>query len=155
MDYKLTLVLAFLSFTYLNCRKSNIEITQPTSITIENQPNSNRFLALGDSYSIGESVSEIDRFPNQLLSRLKAEGTKLDTTLIIAGTGWTTSNLLATISNANLTDTFGLVSLLIGVNNQYQDLPISMYEEEFTLLLSKAIDLAGGDTSKVFCYFNS
>ncbi|MEP0367568.1 MAG: SGNH/GDSL hydrolase family protein [Cyclobacteriaceae bacterium] len=108
------------------------------------------YLALGDSYTIGESVAEVDRWPVQLTDTLKRKGIQIETPKIIAKTGWTTDELLSAIEKEELTQTYDMVSLLIGVNNQYRGYPISQQEEEFEVLLKKAIAFVGGDTSRVF-----
>ena len=101
------------------------------------------YLALGDSYTIGQSVDPTERWPNQLVEALKEDGYNVGELKIIARTGWTTTNLLEAIAAEELAE-FQLVSLLIGVNNQYQGKPFELFEEEFELLLNKAIELAGG-----------
>lgn len=108
------------------------------------------YLALGDSYTIGESVSEADRWPVQLVASLKNAGISFAEPRIIARTGWTTNELMSAIDAADLNQTFDLVSLLIGVNNQYRGYKIDQQEREFEILLHKAIAFAGGDRSKVF-----
>lgn len=100
------------------------------------------YLALGDSYTIGQSVEEDQRWPNQLSVKLAENGLEVSKTRIIAKTGWTTSNLLTAIENTDL-DTYNLVSLLIGANNQYQRKDFSIFENEFDSLLNIAIALAG------------
>ena len=113
-------------------------------------PKTIKYLALGDSYTIGQSVAIAERYPIQLESQLKFDSTNFDTTIIIAKTGWTTTNLKNAIEAANITDTFNLVSLLIGVNNQYQGKPIEQYKIEFEELLKKAINFAAGKKENVF-----
>lgn len=108
-----------------------------------------RFLALGDSYTIGQSVSERERWPVQLGQALRYRGVNVQEVRIIAQTGWRTDNLQNAISGATFTTDYDLVSVLIGVNNQYQGGSISTYETEFEELLQTAIDLAGGEKSKV------
>jgi lysophospholipase L1-like esterase len=108
------------------------------------------FLALGDSYTIGESVSEEDRWPNQLARALNVKGIKCQNPTIIATTGWRTDDLAHAIRQADLTSDFQLVSLLIGVNNQYQGKSVEQYEKEFRELLATAIKLAGGRSQRVF-----
>ena len=108
------------------------------------------YLALGDSYTIGESVAEESRYPNQLASQLRDSGILMEAPLIIAKTGWRTDNLQDGIQAAELQDTFDLVSLLIGVNNQFQNRPISVYQTEFEELLQQAIAFAGGKKENVF-----
>ena len=108
-----------------------------------------RMLALGDSYTIGESVQENDRWPMQLVDMLREAGNNFEKPEIIAKTGWTTDELIAAINEANPQGPFDLVSLLIGVNNQYRGNSLLTYREEFEFLLRKAIDFAGGDIKKV------
>ena len=105
-----------------------------------------RFLALGDSYTIGESVPENERWPNQLATLI---GENIEVK-IIARTGWTTSELWDGIQNETLTPPYDMVSLLIGVNNQYRGYDIEEYRSEFVFLLNKAIEYAGGDKNRVF-----
>ncbi len=108
------------------------------------------FLALGDSYTIGESVAVKDRWPMQLVAKLKENGYEIAEPVIVAKTGWRTDQLKAAIQNTNLNDSYDLVGLLIGVNNQYQGRSVESYRPEFEELLSIAIEKAGGDKSKVF-----
>lgn len=103
-----------------------------------------RYLALGDSYTIGESVPESERFPVQLARELN-----LGEPQIIAKTGWTTDELNAAIDAANPQGPFDLVTLLIGVNNQYRGRDAEQYRDEFAALLQRAIGFAGGDPKKV------
>lgn len=111
------------------------------------------YLALGDSYTIGTSLAdEDDRFPVQIADRLNADGIDCFAPHIIAKNGWTTGDLLSATDVFSPDSTFDLVSLLIGVNNQYQSKPIAAYAEEFTTLLDRAIQYAGNDTSKVFVF---
>lgn len=99
------------------------------------------YLALGDSYTIGESVPESKRWPVQLVARLNENGYKVAPPKIIAKTGWTTGNLLnAMRSELNYTRKFDLVSVLIGVNNQYQGKSIEEYEEELREIFTLALN---------------
>lgn len=107
-----------------------------------------RYLALGDSYTIGESVAENERWPNQLASLLQANDVSTEVT-IIARTGWTTDELWQGMQAREIDPPYDLVSLLIGVNNQYRGLDIAEYREEFIFLLNKAIEYAGGDAKRV------
>ena len=108
-----------------------------------------KYLALGDSYTIGESVAESDRWPVQLVKALEKKGVNYAAPKIIATTGWRTDDLAVATRAANLKDDYALVSLLIGVNNQYQGKPVSQYEPEFRELLRLAIQLAGGKKENV------
>jgi lysophospholipase L1-like esterase len=108
-----------------------------------------RFLALGDSYTIGEGVDEAERWPRQLAALLRAEGVSVDEPLIIARTGWTTDELAAALDQADLHGPFDLVSLLIGVNNQYRGRSADEYRLEFRALLRRAIELAEGRAARV------
>ncbi|MFN8410778.1 MAG: SGNH/GDSL hydrolase family protein [Anaerolineales bacterium] len=110
-----------------------------------------RYLALGDSYTIGESVVEQENFPNQLGSLLTKSGHPTDVT-IIARTGWTTSELWDGIQKTSLKPPYNLVSLLIGVNNQYRGYDSNEYRKEFHFLLGQAIEYAGGDVKRVFIF---
>lgn len=108
-----------------------------------------RFLALGDSYTIGESVLPNERWPAQLAARLQQAGLFIDPPVIIAKTGWTTGELSAGIDAAQPIGPFDLVSLLIGVNNQYRGRSAAEYEREFTALLQRAIQFAGDRPARV------
>lgn len=110
-----------------------------------------RYLALGDSYTIGESVPESERFPNQLAALLAKEGSPVDVT-IIARTGWTTDELWQGIQTETVTPPYDLVSLLIGVNNQYRGRDSEEYREGFKFLLNKSIEYAGGDVNRVIVF---
>ena len=103
-----------------------------------------RFLALGDSYTIGEGVAPDRRWPNQLAAALQ-----LDAPEIIARTGWTTDELAAAMDAHAFHATYALVTLLIGVNNQYRGRDLANYRTEFTQLLQRAIELAGGKPQHV------
>jgi len=108
-----------------------------------------RFLALGDSYTIGESVASEERWPAQLGALLRAEGIDLGDPTLVATTGWTTDELWAGIDHANPQGPFDLVSLLIGVNNQYRGRSRDEYREQFAALLQRAIGFAGGNPARV------
>ena len=109
-----------------------------------------RILALGDSYTIGEGVLPGERWPVQLVARLRSErGLQVSEPLIIARTGWTTEELWNGIDQAAPPAGFDLVTLLIGVNDQYRGRPLSGYEEQFSRLLSRAVSLASGQPDRV------
>jgi lysophospholipase L1-like esterase len=101
-----------------------------------------RFLALGDSYTIGESVAASERWPVQLARLLREQQIAMDDPLIIARTGWTTAELSAVIDRAKPQGVYDLVSLLIGVNNQYRGRSEEEYRREFVTLLQRAIGFA-------------
>jgi lysophospholipase L1-like esterase len=107
------------------------------------------FLALGDSYTIGEGERAARRWPVQLAALARQRGLFLAKPRIIARTGWTTAELQAAIKAANNHKTYGLVSLLIGVNNQYQGQSVALYRTEFRDLLATAIHFAGGQPRQV------
>lgn len=109
-----------------------------------------RFLALGDSYTIGESVAEVQRWPVQLEKALTKRGYQVEKPEIIAVTGWRTDQLKDALLARHLPHNYDLVSLLIGVNNQYQKESLPKYQREFAELLDLAVAHAGGDASKVF-----
>lgn len=108
------------------------------------------WLALGDSYTIGESVNEAERFPAQTISLLNNNDKNFSQPKYIATTGWTTLDLLNAIEKENLQQQFDVVSLLIGVNDQYQHLDTAGYRKRFTECLQKAIALAGNKINHVF-----
>ncbi len=108
-----------------------------------------RFLALGDSYTIGTGVNEVQRWPVQLADFLRESGFDVEEPLIIARNGWTTGDLLDGIADIEITGPFDFVSLLIGVNNQYRGYPESEYRVEFRKLLKIAGEYAGGRWDRV------
>ncbi|HEX6385294.1 MAG TPA: SGNH/GDSL hydrolase family protein [Anaerolineae bacterium] len=108
-----------------------------------------RFLALGDSYTIGEGVADAERWPVQLAELLYEGGVEFDELTIVAQTGWTTAELATGIEREKLKGIYELVTLLIGVNNQYRGLSRETYRQEFVALLEEAIVFAGGDPSHV------
>lgn len=154
-----TLKILVTFFSYLlttGCSSEDIptpsEIKPPSdnSLQLPTQTETIRYLALGDSYTIGESVCVTCRFPEQLTQSLKNINLQNNFSLeIIAQTGWTTNNLISAIQSKNPTPQYDLVTLLIGVNNQYQGKSFSLYEKEFPELVAKAIQLAKGDKTNV------
>jgi lysophospholipase L1-like esterase len=107
------------------------------------------YLALGDSYTIGEKVAAYENFPTQVVTLLKEKGVSISNLKIVAKTGWTTDELQAAIKKANLRRHYDFVTLLIGVNNQYRGRKVVDYIPEFESLLQQAIQFAGNDTSRV------
>jgi len=151
--------LLILVVTSYACRKNtpfrNQQNTDTTINTNGNNPTPHdtsgySYLALGDSYTIGESVKEEERYPAQTVRLVQGEsGKKISWLKYIAKTGWTTGSLLSAIYSENIKDTFDIVTLLIGVNDQYQHFDTGGYRDRFTTLLKKGIQLAGGKKSHV------
>lgn len=108
-----------------------------------------RYLALGDSYTVGEGVDAEQRWPVQLAAALSTEGIAVAAPRIIAETGWTTDELSTAIDTAGPRGEYGFVSLLIGVNNQYRGRSLENYRDEFDAVLLRAIAFAGGDAGHV------
>ncbi|MDN5211105.1 SGNH/GDSL hydrolase family protein [Fulvivirgaceae bacterium BMA12] len=120
----------------LSNRETSVDMAEPKS----GMPL--KFLALGDSYTIGESVDTAERWPVVLAERLKEKGLSIEMPEIIATTGWTTDELKQGIEKARPNGSYELVSLLIGVNNQYRGYETAVYEREFQELLDIAISFA-------------
>lgn len=99
-------------------------------------------LCLGDSYTIGERVAPEDAFPSQVVLQLHLRGIYFYKPTIIATTGWTTDELMSAVEQANITDTYDIVTLLIGVNNQYRGRDAEEYRQQFVALLQKAISFS-------------
>ncbi|MEQ8523340.1 SGNH/GDSL hydrolase family protein [Gracilimonas sp.] len=137
------LQILFLAFLLSNCeskvKKNASDSAEPVS-----------YLALGDSYTIGTGIDQTNNYPNQLADSLSTLGFQVDTTQIIATNGWTTTDLKNGIAENKPPSDFDLVSLLIGVNNQYQWLDIELYRAEFRELLEQAVEFAGGKSENVF-----
>ena len=109
-----------------------------------------RYLALGDSYTIGQSVDVSERWPAQLAARLRNAGYENLEVFYRARTGWTTRDLLASLESDPPAGTYDLVSLLIGVNNQYQGIDIGVYQRDVQLLIERALSYTGGRKDRVF-----
>ena len=109
-----------------------------------------RFLALGDSYTIGESVPVYQSFPYQTVQLLRKKGMAVHAAEIVAKTGWTTDELMAGIDKTVFEKEYDIVTLLIGVNNQYRGKPADAYAIEFEALLDKAIAFAAGNKKHVY-----
>lgn len=104
-----------------------------------------RYLALGDSYTAGEGVAESDRWPQQLVDLLREREFDIADPEVIARTGWTTDELLAGINAAAPSGPYDLVTLQVGVNDQYRGMGVVAFAQGFARVLDRAIDLAGGD----------
>jgi lysophospholipase L1-like esterase len=121
--------------------KDNPNLMQPKQIT---------YLALGDSYTIGEAVPLAQNFPNQLAGILNSDSILVNAPQIIAKTEWTSGELLDAIQVSVLRNKYDLVTLLIGVNNQYRNYDIETFRTEFKKLLNLAINFAGANPKKVY-----
>ena len=123
-----------------------------SAITLDSTVRSHKmtFLSLGDSYTIGESVDEADRWPVQLAGLLRDDKLDVGNPDIIAKTGWTTAELQTAIAERNNTNKYDLVSLMVGVNNQYRGQSVETYRTEFRALLQTAVRFAGGKPGRVF-----
>ena len=133
----------------LTCNKNTVEPTPPQTEEEEVITEGKKYLALGDSYTIGEANFAEDKFPELLVERLRDDTIEMADPRVIAQTGWTTTKLSEAIEAAMIIDTFDLVSLLIGVNNQFTGLSLDDYEVAFEELLLQSIAFAGGDKDKV------
>ena len=140
------LIFVLLLFLLVSCSADDEaqDVQQDTPEPVE----SYRYLALGDSYTIGQGVSEASRWPNQLTAQLVLNGIDVEETKIIAQTGWRVNQLLSAIEQEN-PEGFNLVSLLIGVNNQFgsqfNGQTVEDFKPQFDVVLNKAIDLSGPD----------
>ncbi|NNK81783.1 MAG: SGNH/GDSL hydrolase family protein [Flavobacteriaceae bacterium] len=149
-------VIVFSTLFLLSCSSDDMTSNENNSENTEEEEQISslegdfKILSLGDSYSIGQSVCETCRFPEQLKSELEVNYPLSTFQLqVIAQTGWTTTNLINAINSENPDNDFDIVTLLIGVNNQYQNKPFSLYEEEFPFLVNKAIEKAKGNKDNV------
>lgn len=147
------LFLAGLLQLNISCYKPimNAVITMPTdTIPATNNATMRTYLALGDSYTIGQSVPDSDNYPMQTVSILNNSGFHFNTPEIISTIGWTTADLLNAIANKPVPiPAYDIVTLLIGVNNQYQGKRQAEYKDEFTTLLQRSIVYAGNRPSHV------
>ncbi len=143
----LSVFIIFVLFYSCGSRNNIPERGEPET---ENQYNYS-FLALGDSYTIGERVKQDERWPVQLVDKLRKQGFKMAPPKIIAQTGWTTANLYSAMeSELNYTRKFDLVSILIGVNNQYQEKSKDEYEEDLRDIFKMALNYSKRRETGVF-----
>lgn len=164
LSFLMIISLLFSIFACFSCSKEkNIdkptENAMPAKDTITNQPADTtrasdstgaKYLALGDSYTIGQSVQESERFPAQAVQLLRSQNINIKDPEYIAATGWTTDNLISAINSKNPANDFDIVTLLIGVNDQYQHRDTTGYRERFSELLNKAVVFAGSRKTHVF-----
>lgn len=108
-----------------------------------------RFLALGDSYTIGEGVGEHERWPSHLVRRLELDGFRIGDVQIVAQTAWTADELADAIDQARPKGPFDLVTLMVGVNDQYRSRPVDAFAPEYERLLRRAVAFAGGKPARV------
>jgi lysophospholipase L1-like esterase len=150
---KLAIVsLVFLGGTFACEKKESapIQNTPPVPVLPNPNPMPLRVLALGDSYTIGQGVARDDRFPHQTVARLKQMGRNFMEPDYIAQTGWTTLNLLHAIARENKPKNYDVVTLLIGVNNQFQGRDTAEYRSQFTQCLQQAIAHAANRPNRVW-----
>lgn len=145
MKYLLISLLGF--FLIYSCNRINYNM--PSKPEGSSAKKTVTYLALGDSYTIGESVDKTHSFPYQLAAGLKSVGFSVSKPEIIAKTGWTTDELIEAVKSRGITKKFNLVTLLIGVNNQYRGYPQDTYRKEFAYLLNTAVEYAGGNKEHV------
>lgn len=151
-------LLIFILLLVSSCQQNEVEIIKfennYTNMNTNSNPNSNttpalNFLALGDSYTIGESVEPTERWPFQLTEILKNAGYNYSQLKIIAQTGWTTNELKAAINAQNIQQKYDLVTLLIGVNDQFRGRDVESFRIEYIDVLNMAIALADGQPENV------
>lgn len=145
---KITVLLGLVLCFFTACQSAQ-QTPQRSENTDRSMLQSKTYLALGDSYTIGEAVKTQLAFPYQLVDKLNAMGQNYSKPQIIATTGWTTDELLAAIDKEKFSPPYDLVTLLIGVNNQYRSYPIEQYKKEFEELLQIALKMAGDNRRNV------
>ena len=135
----------------ISCAKKSENYFQPPIVDTTHLPNAihRTYLALGHSYTIGQSVAQNDKFPVQTVQLLRQQNIDMATPDIIAITGWTTGDLLNALNSDPPQNNYSIVTLLIGVNNQYQGRSLDEYKTEFTDLLNKSILYAGNNKEHV------
>jgi lysophospholipase L1-like esterase len=138
-------VLCSLLLMIAGCRPGS----SPSAASPPPHPSGQRFLALGDSYTIGESVAASERWPVQLARMLRDQGLDVADPQVVATTGWTTDELSAGMDEARPAGPYRLVTLLIGVNNQFRGRGLEEFRTQFRGLLARAIALAGDKPSRV------
>jgi len=153
--FSLTVINACSSNTNYNDEDLNIDRDDSSILLIEENNLNTRsesphsFIALGDSYTIGEGVNEDERWPNQFIDVADENGIKFDQPMIIAETGWKTFDLINAINQTNFTKKYDYISLLIGVNNQFNSMPIDEFEEDLNKLMNEMKSIKKNDGSIV------
>jgi len=150
-------ILLLTLFTLSACAKKDKattpaqHVSTATDSASTNPPGTFTYLALGDSYTVGESVPQAQSYPYQLIDLLNSHSLHVDTPKVIATTGWTTDDLIDAIAQSGITDKkFDFVTLLIGVNDQYQGLSQDNYKIKFAGVLNTAIKFANSRPDRVF-----
>ena len=153
--FSLTVINACTSNTNYNDEYLNIDRDDSSILLIEENNLNTRsesphsFIALGDSYTIGEGVNEDERWPNQFIDFAYENGIEFDQPVIIAETGWKTFDLINAINQTNFTKKYDYISLLIGVNNQFNSMPIDEFEEDLNKLINEMKSIKKNDGSIV------
>ena len=150
LKFKIKILIFILPLLIFSCDENSNPVADRS--IFPSADNGLKILALGDSYTIGESVSERDRWPNQLSDSIKYYNLDVDEVRIVAQTGWTTGDLINAINNQTIQNNYDLVGLLIGVNNQFQGRSLNEYQNQFQQLLENAISFANNDTGRVFVF---
>ena len=144
-------LIPFCFWLFISCTKPNWGASNTTPTTrVTSFKDSVHYLALGDSYTIGASVERDDNFPNQTFQLLKGAGLKMSSLQIIAKNGWTADDLKNGLAGADKKAVYQIVTILIGVNNQYQGKQLNEFEPGFLSLLKSAIVLTGNKPKRVF-----
>jgi lysophospholipase L1-like esterase len=146
-------IILLVSLTSISCKKEDqkeMPVNPPAAQAPTPSNKTFSYFSLGDSYTIGQSVDSSQRWSVQLNAQLKANGITVQALDMIAQTGWTTANLIDAINKSGNTKTYSMVSLLIGVNNQYQHLSMDQFRIEFRALAQTAIKYAGNNPKNVF-----
>ncbi|HKK79287.1 MAG TPA: SGNH/GDSL hydrolase family protein, partial [Phaeodactylibacter sp.] len=149
--YRLSILLAFV-LSVLSCEKDDFALESEAPLQKSSGIDTLHYLALGDSYTIGEGVSYAENFPSQLtlqVNELHGDSLYLLPPTIVAQTGWTAAELLQRLKQVNLRASYDVITLLIGVNNQFQGQPFSKFEEDYAALLEFALSKAQGDNSRL------
>ena len=131
-------------------RKFLILLVLSLVFNCSSEETSKNYLALGDSYTIGEGVAESDRWPVQLVEDLKNRGYSIDSLNIIARTSWTTDELVLALIETPTLPEYDLITIMIGVNNQYKGRSLKNFRDELKVLIELCLKMTAGDFSKVF-----
>ncbi|MEQ1676942.1 MAG: SGNH/GDSL hydrolase family protein [Chitinophagaceae bacterium] len=151
VSYHLSTVIfpLLLIFTLLTNKQRPDDTALANMTNMTHKTDTIHYLALGDSYTIGETVPMSDNFPSQTVQLLRKTGMDIAAPEIVAKTGWTTDELQTAISNHQFRTSYDFVTLLIGVNNQYRGRSVDDYQPQFEQLLKQAIAFAGGKADRV------